>query len=164
MQLADVAFYAPDPNSEIDQLIILAQNAAGLVGRYVHCELAISQRYLVGAVEPVVRVGPLGKLQPAQIITPPWADAAAAERAADYAVSQIGTVYNAPGTVLTGLGLLCPAWKHVVMTGGDVFGRHMQYCSQLVTNALLAGGLVPPDAAALSSPAALAAWLGVNST
>lgn len=162
MELGQVAFYSPDPNSEIDRLILACQDAAGFSGRFVHCELAISERYLVGAVAPVVRVGPLGLLTPAQIVTPPWPDAAAAERAADYAVSQVGRLYNAPGTVLTGLGLVIPAWKHALMAGADAFGAHLTYCSQLVVNALLAGGLTPPDAAICSSPAALATWLNVS--
>jgi hypothetical protein len=58
MNRADCAFYAPDPNSEIDRLIIACQAAAGFSGRFVHVEIAIGDRYLVGAVEPVVRRRP----------------------------------------------------------------------------------------------------------
>lgn len=163
MQRGDVALYAPDPNSEIDRLILAAQSAAGFVGRFVHIEIGIDDRYLVGAVEPVVRVGPLGKLQPAAIVTPPWPDAAAAaERAADYAVSQIGVRYDTIGVALFGLSLIAPAWKTVLLHGTEAFERHAKFCSALVVNALLAGGLTPPDAASASSPAGLAAWLGVQ--
>lgn len=162
MQRGDVALYAPDPTSEVDRLIIAAQAAAGYQQRFVHCELFLDDWFLIGAVEPAVRLGNLGLLSPVRIVTPPWTSADGPRLAAEYAAKQVGSAYNLPGVVLTGLGLVVPAWKHALMAGAEAFGRHLAYCSQLVTNALLAGGLTPPDAASMSSPAGLAAWLGVS--
>lgn len=160
-QRGDCAFYAPDLSNPIDHLIIACQLAANYHEPFVHIELFLDDYFLIGAVEPAVRLGNLGLLTPARIVTPPWPNADGPRLAAEYAAKQVGTLYNTPGVVLTGVSLVLPAWKHVLMAGGEAFGRHMEYCSQLVCNALIAGGLTPPDAASMSSPAALAAWLGV---
>lgn len=161
MQRGDVAFYAPDPSSAIDRVIIKAQSRAGYAARFVHCEMALDDRFLVGAVWPVVRVGPLGKLTPAAIVTPPWQSAAGPDRAADYLVSQIGHGYNVVGVGALGVSLIVPAWKDALMHDTAAFSEHLKFCSQLVVNALLADGVVPPDPAAATGPQALADWLQV---
>lgn len=161
-QRGDVALYAPDMTNPIDQLIIACQIRANYHEPFVHCEVFLDDWFLVGAVGPAVRLGNLGLLTPARIVTPPWPSADGPRLAAEYAAKQVGTLYNVPGVALTGLGLVVPAWKHALLAGADALGRHLAYCSQLVTNALLAGGLTPPDPAAASSPAALAAWLGAS--
>ncbi|MGN6754949.1 MAG: hypothetical protein ACTHMJ_01025 [Thermomicrobiales bacterium] len=160
-QHGDVALYAPDDSNELDRLFIAAQAAAGYTGRWVHCELFLDDNFLVGAVMPRVRLGPVGKLAPAKVITPPWTDADGPRKAAEYAADQVGVLYDGPGVVAFGLGLVAPAWRHVLATSAAPFDAHLLWCSALVTNALLAGGLTPPDPASASSPAALAAWLGV---
>lgn len=159
MQRGDILFFAPDPTSAVDRLVIACQQRAGYPARFVHCEVAIDERYSVGAIWPQVRIAAAATLGAAVIVTPPWRTAQGPDHAADWAIAQIGVPYNVPGLAALGVGLVVPAWKHALTQDTAAFTRQLDFCSQLAARFLLTDGVTPPDPAAATSPAELAAWL-----
>lgn len=132
-----IVFYRAQRDNPIDRLIVGAQAAAGLPSWASHCGIALTPRYMIEAIRPVVRVTSLVAVPPAACVNPTYADV---DAALDRAVASVGQVYDTLGVAAFGAGLYLPGMAAVVADVTRALGQGKLWCSEMTARALLAGG------------------------
>jgi hypothetical protein len=159
MQAGDVVLVRGDGRSLIDLSIMHTTHSS-----IAHCAIAVDAENVIEAVVPTVRQMSLHYLPEPRtiVISPPYASEQARDAAVAKAMSYVGGLYDVIGIAEMLMFELTTGANHdAIIALMQSWSRNpFVWCSELVSIALSAAGLILPVRSFVTTPADIALFLG----
>jgi uncharacterized protein YycO len=127
VQLGDILLFK-SRGGPLDRIIAETSKS-----EWVHCGYAISDRFYIEAVIPVIRIAPIDvQRKPDEVVTPKYIYENSAYEAAKAMILKIGTPYDLLGVLDTGTTKIFPTWADRLQAIQNFYRQQYYYCSELL--------------------------------